>query len=146
MSILYIDETKWKRDGICVTECPTMIIQLKDGVGCPQMVSGADEICIECGHCVVVCPNHALSHKKVQISDFPLVKKELFINEDQAVQFLCSRRSIRIYKDKPVEKDKIQRIINIARYAATGGNSQTVEWVVYSDKEKIQKFAGLTAE
>jgi len=146
MSLLSIDETKCNNDGICVAECPAMIIQVEDGTGFPHMVSGGDQICIACGHCVAVCPTHALSHKKVQIDDCPLIEKELFISEDQAVQFLRSRRSIRIYKDKPVEKDKIQRMIEIARYAATGGNSQRVKWVVYSDREKVQKLAGLTAE
>lgn len=146
MNLLSIDETKCKKDGICVTECPAVIIKLADDSGFPTMVSGGDKVCIRCGHCVAICPNDALDHKKVGINDCPPIKKELFINEDQAVQFLRSRRSIRSYKDRPVEKDKIQRMIEIARYAATGGNTQMLEWVVISGNEKVQKLAGLTAE
>lgn len=57
-----------------------------------------------------------------------------------------SRRSIRLYRDKTVEKEKIQRLIEIARYAPTSGNSQLVEWLVLSDRSEIRKLAGLTAE
>ncbi len=35
----------------------------------------------------------------------------LKINRGQAVQFLRSRRSVRLYKDKPVEKEKTQEFI-----------------------------------
>jgi nitroreductase/NAD-dependent dihydropyrimidine dehydrogenase PreA subunit len=146
MNPLSIDEEKCNKDGLCVAECPAMIIQLKDSGGFPEMVPGGDQICIECGHCVVVCPKHALSHKRVPLTQCPPILKEQVISEDQAVQFLRSRRSVRIYKDKPVPKEKIQKMIDIARYAATGGNSQMVEWVVYSEKEKIRELAVLTAE
>jgi nitroreductase len=67
-------------------------------------------------------------------------------NEQQAVQFLRSRRSIRVFQDKPVEKEKIHRLIEIARYAPTGSNTQLVEWLVVNDKSKINKIAGLTVD
>ena len=68
------------------------------------------------------------------------------ITEQQAVQFLRSRRSVRVYQDKPVEKEKIHRLIQIARYAPTGINSQLVEWLVVNDKSRINKIAGLTVD
>jgi nitroreductase/NAD-dependent dihydropyrimidine dehydrogenase PreA subunit len=146
MNLLTIDEAKCNRDGICAAECPAMIIRLKDGGGVPELVPGGEVICIECGHCVAVCPTHALSHQKVPRDDCPVIRKELEVGEEQAVQFLRSRRSIRIYKDKPVERDKLLRIIEIARYGPTGGNSQMVEWVVYDDAEKIHDLAEMTAD
>ena len=68
------------------------------------------------------------------------------ISQEQAVQFLRSRRSIRFYEDRAVEKEKIERLIEIARYAPSGGNSQSVEWLVLSDRSKIANIAGLTAD
>ena len=67
------------------------------------------------------------------------------IDEAKAVQFLRSRRSIRLFKDKPVEKEKIQGLIEIARYAPTAGNSQLVEWLVFSDRNTVKEFAKLAA-
>lgn len=145
MTLLEIDQTKCKKDGICVAECPATIIGM-EGDGFPEMVPGGDDICIVCGHCVAVCPNGALSHKGLSLKDCPPVNKELVISEAQVVQFLRSRRSIRVYKDQPVEKEKIQRLIEIARYAPTGSNTQMVEWIVFGDREKAKHLAGLTAE
>jgi nitroreductase len=70
-----------------------------------------------------------------------LIEEDLEINEDQAVQFLRSRRSIRFFKDQPVERGKLQRLIEIARYAPTGGNSQRVEWVVFTDPDSVKGIA-----
>ena len=92
MGLLIIDENKCKKDGICARECPMVIIKLKDGNGFPEMVPGGEGICNNCGHCVAVCPNGALSHAGVPIEKSPLIDEELEISEEQAVQFLRSRR------------------------------------------------------
>jgi ferredoxin len=129
MKLLIIDENKCKKDGICARECPMVIIKLKDGNGFPEMVPGGEGICNNCGHCVAICPNGALSHTRVPIEKSPSIEKELEISEEQAVQFLRSRRSVRFFKKQPVEKEKLQRLIEIARYAPSGGNLQLVEWM-----------------
>ena len=146
MGLIAIDEQKCKKDGICAGECPRAIIQLQEGDGYPEMVAGGENLCLMCGHCVVVCPHGALSHKYVPFEECSRINKKIMLNEQQAVQFLRSRRSIRVYQDKPVEKEKIQRLIEIARYAPTGSNSQLVEWLVVNDKSRINKIAGLTVD
>jgi nitroreductase/NAD-dependent dihydropyrimidine dehydrogenase PreA subunit len=146
MGLLIVDENKCNKDGICARECPMAIIKRKDGNGFPQVVQGGEAICNDCGHCVAVCPHGALSHARVPIEKSPPIKEELDINVDQAVQFLRQRRSIRFFKKQPVEKEKLQRLIEIARYAPTGGNLQLVEWIVFTDEEKIRAIAGLTVE
>jgi nitroreductase/NAD-dependent dihydropyrimidine dehydrogenase PreA subunit len=146
MTFLRIDESKCKKDGICASECPMALIRLQADTGYPDFVPGGDKACNRCGHCVAVCPSGALNHWDIQPEDCVRIERELILNEEQAVQFLRSRRSIRAYKDTPVEKDKIKRLIEIARYAPTGGNSQFVEWLVLTDKNKLQKIAGMTIE
>ena len=146
MGVLMIDESKCKKDGFCVRECPSRIIQLQDGNGYPQMVSWGESACTGCGHCVAVCPHGALSHAKIPVGECTVIQEELNINAEKAEQFLRSRRSIRLYEDKPVEREKIRRLIEIARYAPTAGNSQMVEWLVVTDKAMIKEAARLTAE
>jgi len=144
MGILRIDASKCKRDGLCVRECPTAIIQLPGGKGIPELVPGG--MCLLCGHCVAVCPHNALSHEGIPMKDSPLILEELRINEAQALQFLRSRRSIRHFLNKPVKKATIDKLIKGARYAPTGGNSQQVEWLVLTDKGRIGEIACLTVE
>ncbi len=145
MGVLTIDETTCKKDGICARECPNRIIELEAG-GYPQIPSFAETSCTACGHCVAVCPQGALSHAKVPVGDCSAIDEKLDIDAARAEQFLRSRRSVRLYEDKPVEKEKIQRLIEISRYAPTATNSQTVEWLVVTDKTLLKETARLTAE
>jgi nitroreductase/NAD-dependent dihydropyrimidine dehydrogenase PreA subunit len=146
MSLLNVDETKCKRDGFCVRDCPRAIIRIKDQESYPQLVPGGEQSCMTCGHCVAVCPHGAMSHTRVPIEDCSPIQKELVINEPQVVQFLRSRRSTRQFKDKPVEKQKIRRLIEIARYAPTASNTQLVEWLVFADRDTVKEFAKLAAD
>jgi nitroreductase len=75
----------------------------------------------------------------------PPIDPALALGEAQAEQFLRSRRSIRVFRDEAVEKEKIERLIEIARYAPTAGNSQRVSWRAVTDRDIIAKIADLTA-
>jgi nitroreductase/NAD-dependent dihydropyrimidine dehydrogenase PreA subunit len=145
MKLLQIDESKCKKDGFCVRDCATTIIQFGES-GFPDIASSNEANCLGCGHCVAICPHGALSHARIPIQSSPAIRAELRIDEGQAEQFLRSRRSIRYYLDRPVEKAKIQKLIEVARYAPTGGNSQMVEWLVLSEKSRIREIAGLTVD
>ncbi|MBN2242105.1 MAG: nitroreductase family protein [Acidobacteria bacterium] len=146
MSLLIVDQSKCEKDEFCVRECPAAVIRISAGDGFPELVEGGDAGCIRCGHCVAVCPHGAMSHADVPIESSPEIREALEIGEAQAAQFLRSRRSVRVFKDKPVEKEKIRRLIEIARYAPTGGNSQMIEWVAITDKSRLKKIAGLTVD
>jgi nitroreductase/NAD-dependent dihydropyrimidine dehydrogenase PreA subunit len=146
MTLLKIDESKCKKDGFCVSDCPVKIIRLQGGDGYPELVPGGDAVCLVCGHCVAVCPHGALSHERVPLEDCPPIEKGLTISEEQAVQFFRSRRSIRVYEERPVETEKVQRLIEIARYAPTGSNTQMVEWLAFNGKDKVNALARLVAD
>ena len=144
MELLNIDRDKCKKDGICAAECPMAIIQMDHGEGYPRLMPGTEEVCLRCGHCVAVCPHGALQHASIPTDRCPSIREDLTINREQTVQFLRSRRSVRLYKDKPVEQEKIQELIEIARYAPTAGNRQVVNWRVVTDQNKIHQLAELT--
>lgn len=146
MGLLTIDTNKCQKDGACVRECPFAIIAFREDTGYPEIVPGGESGCIACGHCVAVCPYGALSHEEVRIQDCPDIQQRLTINEEQAVQFLRSRRSTRLYDERPVEEEKIQRLIEVARYAPTASNMQEVEWLVLREKSKIRGLAAATID
>jgi nitroreductase/NAD-dependent dihydropyrimidine dehydrogenase PreA subunit len=146
MSLLIVDESKCKQDGFCARDCPRAIIRLKDQESYPELVPGGEQLCLICGHCVAVCPHGAMSHTKVPYDDCAPIQKESVINESQVVQLLRSRRSIRQFKDKPVEKQKIRRLIEIARYAPTASNTQLVKWLVFADRDTVKELAKLAAD
>lgn len=145
MGLLNIDRNKCKKDGICARECPGAIIQMRADMT-PEIIPGREIGCFDCGHCVAVCPQGALNHERIPANSSPSIMEELRITEDQALQFLRSRRSIRHFLDRPVEKEKIVRLIQGARYAPTAGNSQLVEWLVLSDRTRIREIAAMTVD
>jgi nitroreductase/ferredoxin len=145
MKLLIVEKDKCRRDGICVRECPGMLIQLLEG-GYPEIRPGMEGACIECGHCVAVCPHGALSHQKIRIENSPEILEELKISMRQAEQFLRSRRSIRVYQPKPVDSNTIKKLIEVARCAPTAGNGQLIEWLVLIGAVKIREIARLTLE
>ncbi len=146
MSLFSIDEVKCKRDGICASECPIRLIEVKVGSSIPTPVADAEERCVKCGHCVAVCPHGAFSHAALKTADFPPVRKDMALTAEQAEHFLRSRRSIRTYRDKAIERDKLEKLISIARYAPTGTNSQQVKWLVVNSLEKVKDMAAMTVD
>lgn len=146
MSMIVIDEKKCKRDGICVAECPLQIIEIKDAASFPTLVEDAEQRCIKCGHCVAVCPHGAFTHTMLNTESFSPVKKEFTLTVEQAGHFLRSRRSIRSYQERAVEHEKLAKLIDIARYAPTGTNSQMVSWTVVDSRPKVAQLTGMAID
>lgn len=146
MGLFMIDEKKCRKDGICVAECPLRILELKDTSSTPVPIDGAEDLCMRCGHCVAVCPHGAFSLSDMNTADCPPMRKEMFLGADHAEHFLRSRRSIRNYQDKEIEREKLVELIDIARYAPTGSNSQQVRWLVINSREKVRHMAGIVVD
>ena len=53
---------------------------------------------------------------------------------------------LRHFNGDPIPREKILAILDIARYAVLGGNSQPVKWLVVHDPERVKKIAPLTVE
>jgi nitroreductase len=65
---------------------------------------------------------------------------------DRVRQYLISRRSIRGYINKPIEKEKIMELLDVARYAPNGANRQVVRWLVINDPAEVHRIAGMTID
>ncbi len=146
MALFTIDPKKCKRDGLCVAECPGLLIELVGEDGFPTPIVDAETLCINCGHCVSICPHGALSLKTMSPKDCLPMRKELDLSPDQCEHLLRSRRSIRSYKEKQVPRDLLTRVIEIARYAPTGSNIQPVDWLVIEDTKEVRRLTGLVAD
>lgn len=146
MEFLKIDTTKCKQDGLCAMECPTQVIRFRGKGHFPELVEGGEASCLRCGHCVAVCPHGAVDHAEVPLSASPPIDPRLSISREQVVQFLRSRRSVRRFKETPVPRETVRQLIEIARYAPTGSNSQMVRWLVIDDRERLREIAGRVIE
>lgn len=145
MSHLSVNRDTCNRDGLCAQECPIHLITL-DAEGWPQAVPQAEDICIRCGHCMAVCPHQALSVGGMDPAAWTRVNHKLNPERDQVVQFLKSRRSVRLYKDEPVDRETLAQVLDVTRWSPTGINIQPVNWLVYDSPEGVRRLAGMLAE
>ena len=56
------------------------------------------------------------------------------------IEAIKSRYSVRKYKEKEVEEEKLNKILEAGRLAPSAGNRQEWRYVVVRDKEKIQRL------
>ncbi|MGN0438675.1 MAG: nitroreductase family protein [Lachnospiraceae bacterium] len=59
----------------------------------------------------------------------------------EALACMKTRRSIRKFKDTPVDHDTIQQIIDVARYAPSWKNTQITRYNIVENKEILEKIA-----
>ena len=62
----------------------------------------------------------------------------------EALEAIYTRRSTRNYKLDAVEKEKLTKILEAARQAPSGGNSQTNHFLVIQNREVLDKLIALT--
>jgi nitroreductase/NAD-dependent dihydropyrimidine dehydrogenase PreA subunit len=145
VNILEFDRQSCNQDGICAAVCPLGLIAFEKGEY-PTPIVEVEELCIRCGHCVAACPTGSITHGEIPTEQCPPIRKEFHLTAEHCEHFLRSRRSIRAYKDKPVPREEISRLIEIARYAPSGHNAQCAEWLVLDSKDELRSLAGIVVD
>lgn len=137
MSQIIVDTNSCKKDLACVAVCPSGTLAV-DEKGFPVEVQ--DSNCIFCGHCVAACGPSALTHTGLPEEAFLPISEEL---PTPAVMdgFLMSRRSVREFKQRPVTRETLELLLDVARRAPTACNSQSLHWIVVSNNAKIRALS-----
>jgi nitroreductase len=78
--------------------------------------------------------------------DCSLLADNWRLTPDQMEQLIKGRRSIRRYRPKPVDRIILEKLLEIVRYAPTGGNSQSVRWLVLNDPEEIGRLSSIVVD
>ncbi len=124
--------------------CPYHIFAQKDSDSTPLTVF--KEPCVSCGHCVAICPSGAIAHSGIQDGRVRPIDHSLYPVPEQALCLLRARRSIRAFKDKPVERELIERVIDASNTGPTPHNAHRIGYVVVQDRGIINKILELVAE
>jgi nitroreductase/NAD-dependent dihydropyrimidine dehydrogenase PreA subunit len=146
MAGIIVDKDRCTGCSICAEICPLAIIDSADATHLPLAKEAEAARCINCGHCEIYCPtgaltlNYALDEK----TDEAVELGEISPN-DLGI-YLKSRRSVRHFTGEKVEKEKIERLLDIVRYSPSGMNAQPVQWLVAYDEKEVQRLAELTID
>ncbi|MGA2158694.1 MAG: nitroreductase family protein [Dehalococcoidia bacterium] len=128
---------------MCVQECPGKFYIQASKDSFPE--ARDLEFCNSCGHCVAICPKDAIVHSGFPQGYIQPVNQKNLPSQEAALELLRTRRSTRVFQDKPVEKQQIERIIDAARFAPTAHNTQTTEYIVVQDKKILDEMKRITA-
>ncbi len=118
----------------CVVVCPSFVLEMAEKKA--KVFRG--EWCIGCGHCGAVCPNRAIFQKGIVFESHPKGGKEPAVSPDVLELLLRERRSIRTYREEPVSREVLEKILDIGRYGPTGSNSQNVHYIVLTSQDQIE--------
>ncbi len=146
MAMFEVDRETCNRCGGCFEECPARVIRLGPKDDVPLPLADFKEYCIACGHCVAVCPTEALRLEWLEPGQCPPLNRQLQLTSEQAEQFLRSRRSIRTFQEKPVERSKLEKLLEMACYAPSAKNNQPWQWTVVEHPAEVRRLAGLAVK
>ena len=129
MKSVTIDEEKCIGCSLCVNDCPNSYLFLQE-----NRILTNDKGCMECGHCYAICPQGAIT-----MVNYDCINEEIVpmteIDSDILLNAMRSRRTIRQFKSKEVEQEKIDKILEAGRYSPTGANSQNVSYTILGSKQ-----------
>ena len=139
-----IDQNLCEACGICGKICPRHIPETNenDNGKITKISQDRADLCMECRHCVAVCPNKAIQVESLKEYEFIPVK-EMNINDDQMLSLLQQRRSVRRYKNKKVPREVIDRIIDAVHCSPTGSGKMTTGVTVIDNPELLGELSDL---
>lgn len=135
-----INAAKCTKCGLCSKECPTLIINGKNGI--PEIKLGKEKNCIKCQHCLAVCPTGALSIFGKKPEDSVKVSNEI-PSPLKMERLIKTRRSVRKFKDELIGEELLENVLRISSYAPTGHNKNQVLLTPTFTKEEFNKVRDL---
>jgi nitroreductase/NAD-dependent dihydropyrimidine dehydrogenase PreA subunit len=141
MPQIVIDQERCNHCGACVALCNSgnVYAQENDTVQVTNI-----ENCWSCGHCVAVCPTDAIGHSQFVLDDCPLIASAVLPSLESMVEAFRERRSTRTYKSRPLSREIVKSLIDIARCVPSADNAQPVDWLIFDDPDLIAELSRQT--
>lgn len=138
-----VNEETCIKCGECAADCPYSIIEMDQGY--PRVNPEKEGQCIECQHCFAICKPGALSVFGLDPADsIPL--KGNYPDPARLETLMLGRRSTRRYRDEPVDRALIDRIMEVVRNAPTGVNSRSTHFTLVEDSAAMKALVEATYE
>lgn len=135
---LIVDDKACLRCGLCAKDCPNDVLLADHDI--PRISPEAADDCIECQHCLAVCPTGALSVFGLDPrKSIPLLQGTSPTRQQMKV-LVRGRRSVRQYLDEDVSGAEIADLLADVAHAPTGCNDRALTFLVVDDKNEMQKL------
>lgn len=139
MSIsMQIDYDTCSKCGMCAIICPTKAIDHAKGEF-PSRDPDRGQTCMACGQCMMVCPKQSIQITGITYNDlFPLPQKSPDYNA--LFDLMGTRRSIRNFKDEPVPRELLEKVLAAVAQAPMGFPPHKTHVTVVQSRSAIAKL------
>jgi nitroreductase/NAD-dependent dihydropyrimidine dehydrogenase PreA subunit len=144
-AMVEIDGDRCTSCGRCAEVCPSGIIASERVDGGGRVFVAHGDWCNLCGHCMAVCEPHAVGVRGLSYDDV-VELDDPGVTPGQVRNLLLARRSVRRYSEDPVGDRELDDLVEVATHAGTGGNLQTVGFVVVRDRALIRQLERATLD
>ena len=141
MAEIVVRQEVCTRCGACLAVCTGRVYRRVDAG--ERIEAVAPEECWSCGQCVAVCPADAIQHSVYPVEECPLVDADALPAAEGLVAAWRGRRSLRVFRERSVERRVVEELVEVGRWAPSAGNGQPVDWLAFDDPARI---AALSAE
>jgi nitroreductase/NAD-dependent dihydropyrimidine dehydrogenase PreA subunit len=130
-----VDAEKCVACGLCVKDCPARIISIRDKLA--HIDPEKDGDCLNCQHCLAVCPHGAVSVAGCRPSGSRAVEP---FAPSALENLILSRRSVRQFAPGSVDPALFRRVLDTAANAPTGVNIRDRHFTAILDADVMAAF------
>lgn len=135
--MIKVDPEKCLRCGACFRDCIVEVLK-PDEQGFPSLAPELEKYCLNCQHCLAVCPAGALTCHGVTPEQCQpiggLPPPEMMGN------LVRQRRSIRQYENENLATETLAQLKKILAWSPTGCNVHNLIFRMVDDKEEMEHF------
>ena len=135
--MIKIDRNKCLKCGKCIRDCVVEVLKPNED-GFPFLAPELERFCLNCQHCLAVCPAGAVDCHGVtaEMCDLPgeMPTPEAMLN------LLKMRRTVRHFKDENLPGEVLAALKSSLAWSATGCNDHRLFFYMVEDKQEMKFF------
>lgn len=132
--MININKEKCLRCGKCTGDCIIKILK-KDEQGYPFLPEKYEKSCLNCQHCLAICPTGALTCNGVSADQCEPIKP--LPSPEDMLSLLRQRRSVRKYKWETLSPEILEKLKESLAWTPTGCNDHKLMFRVIDTKEEM---------
>ena len=130
--------------GKCVKDCAMGCLEMKDGR--PAVVEARAAACMNCQHCLAICPEGAVKINGVGPDDCQPLDMMPIPPPNEVANLLMTRRSMRQFVKSDVPRADIAQLLEVLKYVPTGCNVRHLVFKVVDSSSKLAACRQRTME
>jgi nitroreductase/Pyruvate/2-oxoacid:ferredoxin oxidoreductase delta subunit len=142
MSTHTVNHSSCVKCELCVLICPAGIVSQTD-TGEIFFRQDRVDVCIKCGHCMAMCGHKSISIEGLSYDTNFQALPGLTFDPAAFKNFLLTRRSVRVFQDRPVPRELLEEIVDMLSTVPFGVHPDNVQITVIKDKSLIEKAVPL---